>query len=316
MSSDETFHPPIPIVLLKSPSPTPASDAYTTHLSPVFTPHFVPVLSHNLLPDPLIKLFLTHLSPSSRTPFPYGALIFTSQRAVACFNTALTSPPIQRLPEETKKALRISLYTVGPATEKALREIRDREIPQCKIFGGERAGNGEMLARSMLGEGDIEDKYTIQDDGGGKPRMKPVLFLVGETRRDIIPRMLMSPDLGVEDRIQVDEMVVYQTNESDEFQFAFESTIKQIDASITRWIVLFSPTAGKGVLKGLGWLDETTGRRIETLTKRSTFVACIGPTTRDYLEKEFGVIADVTASRPSPQGVKDCIESFMKADQR
>ncbi|KAK3173309.1 hypothetical protein OEA41_006638 [Lepraria neglecta] len=324
----------IPILLLKSPSPTPATDPYTTHLTNTtttttttsnhthtYTPHFVPVLSHSLLPDDLIKLILAHLDSKAADgpskPFQYGALIFTSQRAVAAFASALKAPPMQRLKDRFSQ-LEVRFYTVGPATASSLRPIVDDLLPRCSKYGGESAGSGEVLARLMLGidggEKEGEGKYDVRaEDGKG---MKSVLFLTGEKRRDVIPRMLMSPNLPDDERIQVDEMVIYQTSELEGFEFHFAQVLNQTrpdgQGQGFRWIVVFSPTAGKGMLKALGWLDERTGRAKGNLGERTTFVVCIGPTTREYLQKEFGFEADVVAEKPSPQGIKDRIERFMK----
>lgn len=94
-----------------------------------------------------------------------------------------------------------------------------------------------------------------------------------------------------------------------------------------RWVVVFSPTAGRGMLRALGWLRGDGGEedgggcgRVDMRVVngegegkgRKTFVACIGPTTRDYLEGEFGFQADVVAEKPSPKGVRDGIERFMR----
>lgn len=314
---------PIPILLLKSPSPTPPTDPYTTYLTSAspnttaptpYSPHYIPVLTHTLLPDSLITLLLTHLQPyppnPSPAPLPYGALIFTSQRAVAAFTTCLKSPPIQNRLSRLKE-LRLDFYTVGPATERSLRGVRDQWMPSCGLYGGEGAGSGEVLARIMLGrEGNGEAMYTARQEGGRKK--KPVLFLTGEKRRDVIPRMLMDAELGKEERVQVDEMVVYETRELEEFEFSFARVLGETQEAGIRWVVVFSPTAGRGMLKALGWLDESSGKVKRELGERMTFIACIGPTTREYLDKEFGFEADVAADKPSPQGVKYGIEKFMR----
>ena len=321
-STLDSSNPPIPILLLKTPSPTPTSDAYTLHLTPPFSPSFVPVLSHTLLPDPLIKLLLLHFTPNPSPdhlpdpqPFPYGALIFTSQRAVAAFASALNAPQVVRIRERVAEGLGrsgVRLYVVGPATERALRAVRDERCAGCGIYGGEEAGSGEVLARIMLGERGGEGAYSVREGDGG--RRKPALFLVGEKRRDIIPRMLMDPGLPEGERVQVDEMEVYRTGELEQFEFHFTQTLARTEPETVRWVVVFSPTAGEGMLRGLGWLSEASGS-VEAHVgdpSRSTFVACIGPTTRDYLVQECGFEPDVVAAKPSPQGVKEGIGRFMK----
>ena len=206
----------------------------------------------------------------------------------------------------------VRLYVVGPATERALRAVRDERCAGCGIYGGEEAGSGELLARIMLGDGKGEGAYDVREMDEG--RRKSVLFLVGEKRRDVIPRMLMDPGLPEAERIQVDEMEVYRTGELEEFEFLFTQMLARTRPEAVRWVVVFSPTAGEGMLRGLGWLDLTSGR-IKTCISdpsRRTYVACIGPTTRNYLVQEFGFEPDVVAKKPSPQGVREEIDSFMK----
>lgn len=320
-SAAHPVHAPVPVLLLKTPSPTPTSDAYTLHLSPPFDPTFIPVLSHTLLPDPLIKLLLTHFTPTPSpshlpepNPFPYGAFIFTSQRAVAAFASALNAPPVVRIRERVAEGLgssRVRLYVVGPATERALRAVRDERCAGCGIYGGEEAGSGEVLARIMLGEREEGDgAYDVREGDGA--RRKPALFLVGEKRRDVVPRMLMDPDLPEGERIQVDEMEVYKTGELEEFEFHFTQTLARTIPETVRWVVVFSPTAGEAMLRGLGWLNKASGKARVGEPVGKTFVACIGPTTRDYLVQEFRFEPDVVAKKPSPQGVKEGIETFMK----
>ncbi|KAM0798902.1 tetrapyrrole biosynthesis, uroporphyrinogen III synthase [Usnea florida] len=256
MSSTVTTTPhPLPILLLKSPSPSPPTDPYTLTAPANTQPTYIPVLTHTLLPDPLIALLLSHFSPSpTTTPFPYGALIFTSQRSVAAFSTALKAPALVALKERLKRGLEgVRVYVVGPATERA--------------------------------------------------------------RRDVLTRMLMDEGLEEGQRVRVDEVEVYRTGQLEEFEFLFTQAVARVGRERgVMWVVVFSPTAGEGMLRGLGWLDEGSGR-VKACVRdvgRKTFVACIGPTTRDYLVREFGFEADVVAKKPSPQGVKEGIEGFMK----
>lgn len=107
-------------------------------------------------------------------------------------------------------------------------------------------------------------------------------------------------------------MIVYHTAVLDEFEFAFARVLRETETARVRWVVVFSPTAGRGMLRALGWLDDGVGNGCWHDGERRTFVACIGPTTREYLEREFGFRADVVAERPSPEGVRDGIERFMR----
>jgi uroporphyrinogen-III synthase len=148
----------------------------------------------------------------------------------------------------------------------------------------------------------------------GSKENPPMLFLVGEQRRDIIPKTLMDPELSKDRRIQVDELVVYGTGVMKSFEQDFTDLLQDTEDKAVRWVVVFSPTGCEAMLRALGMLDAATGRasRSQIKTKNQTYIATIGPTTRDYLRDEFGFEPDVCAAKPSPEGVEDGIRCFMK----
>lgn len=197
----------------------------------------------------------------------------------------------------------IPIYTVGPATSRALRSIP--QSSPLQIFGSE-TGNGEALAHYMLEH--YTSWYTNQ-----LPAL-PVLFLVGEQRRDIIPKTLMNPKLSAEQRIQVDELVVYGTGVMESFEINFSKLLNETEEKSMRWVVVFSPTGCEAMLRALGLLDSKTGKATarNVAQNRQTYIATIGPTTRDYLRKEFGFEPDVCAEKPSPEGVEVGIRRFLK----
>jgi len=166
-------------------------------------------------------------------------------------------------------------------------------------------GNGEALAHYML------EHYT---SWYSSHTVKPsLLFLVGDTRRDIIPKTLMNPDLPSDKRIQVDELVVYGTGVMESFEQDFEKRLHATKNEDERWVVVFSPTGCEAMLRALGILDGETGRvKKEEDGKRRTYIATIGPTTRDYLNNEFGFEPDVCAIKPSPEGVEAGILGFIR----
>lgn len=297
----------IPLLLLKTP--TGPSDAYTTLFttpSPsatyIYSSHYVPVLIHTHHLESLYSLFeATHPSKS----FPYGGLIFTSARAVEAFAEAVYGfqEDYFGIGEPALKNWLFPLYAVGPATADAIRGKYLSPLRKCEIVG-EEAGSGEALAPIILK--DYASRYPRDED------RKPLLFLAGKKHKDVIPRMLRA------ERVEVQEMVIYSTVERTifpyELEIIFEETEAQIQDAGARWIVIFSAAGAKEVLKALGWLDQETGRVMEGWDQdgRKTFVASIGPTTRDYLRKEFGFQVDVCAEKPSPEGVKEGIEAFMR----
>ncbi|KAG4412378.1 hypothetical protein IFR04_014474 [Cadophora malorum] len=296
----------IPILLLKTKS-TP-NDGYEERFSTAtigsnkFDPTFVPVLEHQFLDQGLdvVKDLLRNKQIGKDEGKQYGGMIFTSQRAVEAF---------ARLVEEGKGDAQwpylqdIPLYTVGPATSRALRAIP--QDPPLNIFGADM-GNGEALAHYML------DHYgQWYRDRKIKP---PLLFLVGEQRRDIIPKTLMDPALADDRRIQVDELIVYGTGVMESFEQDFTRILAETEKSPMRWVVVFSPTGCEAMLRVLGRLDSKTGKvnAVEQPVSRSTYVATIGPTTRDFLRNCFGYEPDVCAEKPSPEGVEMGIRAFLK----
>lgn len=307
--------PPIPLLLLKTPTST--IDAYTiyftspqAHLefySPAYTYQtvYVPVLEHTHNHAALSPL----LHSSSLTLFPYGGLIFTSARAVEAFAAALacSDHPITDL-----KTWTLPLYVCGPATADALRNNVLPSLRNCEVLG-EDAGTGEALAPLIVKN--YSARKSVGLDVDRETHGKPLLFLAGKKHRDIIPRMLLAEGL------RVDEMVVYSTVERAGFRSELEQRLKETEgmtqASGTRWIVIFSPAAGEAILRALRWLDERTGRVKEAWDGegRKTFVASIGPTTKEYMRKEFEFEVDVCAEKPSAEGVRKGIERFMRSKE-
>lgn len=197
----------------------------------------------------------------------------------------------------------VPIYTVGPATSRALRSTP--QTPPLNIFG-EDTGNGEALAHFMLRH--YAEWYKDQEI---KP---PLIFLVGDQRRDIIPKTLMSPELSADRRIQVDELVVYGTGVMESFENDFSHQIHITQAASVRWVVVFSPTGCEAMLRALGLLDPESGkaRQDARTLKNTTYIATIGPTTRDYLINQYGYEPDVCANKPSPEGIEAGILAFMQ----
>lgn len=298
-----------PILLLKTKSvPT---DTYEELFSSCdnnqYAPVFVPVLEHRFKRDALdsVRQHIINrgLVPTSQKGFAtYGALIFTSQRAVEAFNEVVEDirregihPVDELLPES------LPLYVVGPATARGLRALNLR----CPILG-EETGNGEALAGFIL------EHYNGLYPDVMNP---PILFMVGDKRRDIIPKTLQSEELAFDKRARVDELVIYETGEMHSFMTNF-TTIwrKNADSGSKRqWVVVFSPTGCQAMLESLGLLDVETGKAKTANRSRDVLIVTIGPTTRDYLINEFAFVPDVVAEKPSPEGIVEGIRAFMKS---
>ena len=166
---------------------------------------------------------------------------------------------------------------------------------------GSQTGNGEALAQYILHHYNTLHSqlvYTFYEAPRlpftpliGPPRgerveknderlrKKPLLFLVGEQRRDIIPRTLtdVAGELSPEERILVDEVEVYVTATKGSFQDDFRRRTeaakeKQIgtlgderDQIIV--VVVFSPQGCEAMLRPLGFLNDQ-GKLTEVAKKR------------------------------------------------
>ena len=142
----------------------------------------------------------------------------------------------------------------------------------------------------------------------------PLLFLVGEQRRDIIPKTLMDPALLEDRRIQVHELAVYGTGVMESFEQDFSKLLRETQSRTQRWVVVFSPTGCEAMLRALDMLDSKTAKvkSGDHLKRRDTHIATIGPTTRDFLRSQFGFDPDVCAEKPSPEGVENAIRKFLR----
>ncbi|KAG7120701.1 Uroporphyrinogen-III synthase like protein [Verticillium longisporum] len=274
----------VPILLLKTRSSP--GDSYEDLLGSTnedgwsFEPTFVPVLQHTLIQEGLdeVRTLLQNRGIRSDEGASYGGLIFTSQRAVEAFIGLVEQGKSSGADDDAAwpHLQSVPVYSVGPATTRALGAVP--QTPPLAIHGS-HTGNGDALAAFIL------DDYAMRRYPARVPK-PPLLFLVGEQRRDIIPRTLTDPALPPDRRIPVTEVTVYGHG-------------------------LFSPTGCDSLLRGLGLLDDASGRaRPAEARDGRTYVATIGPTTRDYLRRTFGFEPDVCAATPSPEGVRRAIVDF------
>ena len=314
----------IPVLLLKTKSsPT---DGYEEQFAAFkgrrYIPDFIPVLEHKFRDDTLkdIRELIIHkafaASSDATGSTNYGGIIFTSQRAVEAFTIVIEDlRKDSSLSNDLLPASRF-FYVVGPATARGLNSLQ----LECPIVG-EESGNGDALAQFILSH---YNEHHPSDSTQQKPGL---LFLVGEQRRDIIPKTLQSDALYSKQRTRVDELVVYETEEMESFHSSFAETwIQNIRSGhLEQWVVIFSPTGCQALLEIWGLIDPETGR-VKTDNKRvqdrrssisapehqpRTYIATIGPTTKDFLVREFGFEPDIVSPNPSPKGLLEGIEEFM-----
>lgn len=327
--------PEATLVLLLKTKSTPG-DAYEELLSATpsnasngrrFAPRFVPVLLHRFEDEGTGRLnaLFQRRQIGNGEDCAFGGLIFTSQRAVEAFakvvdegrgrHTSLDALSSLRMAVSSQLLTDIGLwlpddpswphlqdvpiYSVGPATTRALKAVP--QDPPLQIFG-EHTGNGEALAQFIL---EHYGQWYRE-----RPTRPPLLFLVGEQRRDIIARTLTDAALPDRERIRVDEEVVYGTGVMKSFPADFDAVLRETAAAPSRWVVVFSPTGCDSMLRGLGLLDAATGKARPGPRDGRTFIATIGPTTRTYLMETFEFEPDVCAETPSPEGVLQGIAEF------
>jgi uroporphyrinogen-III synthase len=232
------------------------------------------------------------------------------------------------------------LYVVGPATERTLSTVLHiaplLSYLKPTILGRE-TGNGATLASYILKHynhahyrdyfeiyeaprlpfvpliGNRSEQYPRLERGDHRLKKRPLLFLVGEQRRDVIPKTLMDERLG-EERIEVQEVEVYKTGVMGGFEGSFRERLSQCKAE-TIVVVVFSPTGCRAMLNVLGDLDEDgkTWRGFRSAYGGGKcVVVTIGPTTRDYLWNEFKFEADVCAEKPSPEGISGGVNTLLR----
>lgn len=241
-----------------------------------YEPVFLPLLQHEFVAHDELKVYLE----SSEFLINAAALIITSQRAIEAVNEHLEDLE----PKALQKLLNKPVYTVGPATAKALSEAGYKDIR-----GGRDAGNGAVLAEIILKEL-VNDK----DQMGGPE--SSLIFFTGKTRRDIIPKRLTQAGVRLQERVvyetfaldDIDVRVkqhLVKTLSSEDQRAVAESGAVPI-ADDKHYLVFFSPAEADGVVEALLSMKD-----------RNCYLAAIGPTTEDYLEKN-GLPPDVVAEKP------------------
>lgn len=372
----------IPVLLLKTRSIQ--DDSYEESFSQddgndsiTFDPHFVPVLAHERNESALASL-ATWLE-TGELKRKYGGMIFTSQRAVEAWTEVVVGLNAAKLASTNLDAQRqatasnpqldpfanlesllpFPLYVVGPATERALQSLANREEETSSIFytalnatiHGADTGNGANLAAFILKHYNqlyYEHWFNsfeaprlpfipllgMSSENYGRKRLeandarlqkKPLLFLVGEQRRDVIPKTLQDP-ANESERIMIDELEVYRTEVMKDFENDFASIIGKFEsrsASQYRIVVVFSPQGVETMLRTIGFLDSA-GKATEQASKRwchdgsmatrgiRWVIVTIGPTTRAFLKDGFGIEPEVCATRPNPQSLRADIHDFLK----
>lgn len=305
-NSTNTSNSTLPKVFLLKNRTVPRDDYHDRFSRASYDPIFLPLLQHEYVDHSELKVYM------ESTDFLTGtsAVIITSQRAIEAVNSHL-----HELNAEAREiVLSKPVYTVGPATAKALTEAGYRDIR-----GGQMAGNGKILAEIILKELEEEEEKEeekVKNSGVVEveeevmlqtPTTKPALvFFTGKTRRDIIPKRLIQAGVRLQER------VVYQTFALDDIDVRVKQHLVKTLSSenlanslnepsgspipprpsppppspYKHYLVFFSPAEADGVVETLLGMKD-----------RNCYLAAIGPTTEDYLIKN-GLTPDVVAEKP------------------
>lgn len=227
-----------------------------------FLTQFIPLLDHIHAESSFITSYLTSDEFIKET----DALIITSQRAVEALSDAM-----EKISQEQRsRILSKKAFTVGPATQKVL-----EALGFTKLGGGDNAGNGAILSEIILKDLEPHQKVT---------------FFTGETRRDIIPRKLLSKGYNLK------EVVIYRTVEKPQIVERFTQAFNQLHP---KWIIFFSPQGTQDIVEFL---------KVSPL--RDAFkIASIGPTTETYL-LDNGIKPNLVSEKPEASSLLMGIKSF------
>lgn len=221
-------------------------------------PHFVPVLEHTLVN---LDTLLARCKEASEV---YSGLIVTSQRSVEALGLILGD--LEAAPKE--RLLAMPIHTVGPATCKAI-----QNLGFTSVLGSE-SGNGDILATYI-----IERRTTHES--------RPLFYIVGENRRDIITQRMAG------EKVPLEELIVYKTVASTTFMADFDATLK--NAGQVEWLVFFSPSGADAVLQHL------------KSTKNTIKIATIGVTTERYLVDQWQITPSVVSPKPEAQSLTETL---------
>lgn len=230
-----------------------------------FSTTFIPLLDHIHADLSFITGYLT----SEEFLLETDALIITSQRAVEALSEALS----QITEAQRSQILKKQAFTVGPATQNVL-----SKLGFSKLGGGELAGNGNILTDIILNQLKPEQKVT---------------FFTGETRRDIIPKKLVSNGYNLK------EVVIYKTVEKPQIIERFTAAYSELSQDGTQWIIFFSPQGTQEIVSYLKTLQLSD----------SVKIASIGPTTETYL-LENGIRPQLVASKPDANSLLGGVQTY------
>ncbi|KAI9911948.1 hypothetical protein PsorP6_009410 [Peronosclerospora sorghi] len=177
--------------------------------------YFTDVLTFEYLNEAQLVDVLTHLER-------YSGILVTSPRSAIAVSNAVNKLELELKQQVFKKLQSMPVYSVGAATSRELLHLG-------VICKGDDAGSADMLS-----------EYLHHNSGlPADCKEKPMMFLCGDKRRDVLPDSFRSRGLPLE------ELVVYQT-------CALQNIAIPDECRVPDWVVFFSPS-GLEAVKHLPW---------------------------------------------------------------
>lgn len=261
------------LLLLKNKT-EPSDTYYDIFAASGHTSEFIPLLEYTAVDVIETVKYLQ----SDDFLYDIDRFIITSQRAVKVFHECL-SIVSQTNPFDVSRIRSKVGYTVGPATAQAL-----KENGFVDVRGGSRAGNGLKLADII-----IEELCELKLSGQShSPNSQSIVFFTGVIRKDIIPAKLKANGISVK------EVVIYKTEPKDGI---IDNFLKCCSNPVD-WIVFFSP--------------QGTGDIVDQIVKTlpDAYIACIGPTTEEYLLLK-GLKPHVVSAKPTAASLYEGIKEWV-----
>ncbi|KAI9923167.1 hypothetical protein PsorP6_000550 [Peronosclerospora sorghi] len=219
--------------------------------------YFTDVLTFEYLNEAQLLDVLTHLER-------YSGILVTIPRSAIAVSNAVNKLELVLKQQIFKKLQSMTVSSVGAATSREL-------LPLGVICKGDDAGSADMLSEYL-------------HHNGGLPadcKEKPMMFLCGDKRRDVLPDSFRSRGLPLE------ELVVYQTCALQNIVIPHECRPKRVGSGET-------PCFALGVyLKG-------SDCKTTAIALHEHAVAT---------EKPFWE-ADATVPKPTPESLADAIFAF------
>jgi len=261
-----------------------------------YAPVFLPVLSHSLVN--INKITNTIAGDTPDEAQSYSGVVFTSQRAAEAWSQAgKAALKANRQPSQSWQ--NIPFYAVGPATAASLTRLHPSIRPHSSlILGADESGSAEMLAGFIC----TSHNKTQQQQQQPTDSTCPLLYLVGDKRKDTLPSLLN------EQGIKMHEIQAYETYQSPTFEADYCALLDENLKKSIEWIVLFSPSGAKLLFP---LLSKEHDNEESEKTNVNVKYAAIGPTTRDYLLSNNEVEVHAMAESPTPEAL---VSAMLAAD--